>query len=114
MTNALTLLFWGMILDSFRSVNASPCVMNACEQCGRLDTMVVFLLTCVLIMLVEGLCFWVVKQISLSFIIPWVMALCLGMRIVRQNVFEKRNFTDQRRGSIPVENSDQHYGMSSV
>ena len=43
--------------------------------------MVVFLLTCVLIMLMEGFCFWIVKQISLTFIIPWVMALCLGIRL---------------------------------
>lgn len=65
--------------------------MDACEQCGRLDTMVVFLLTCVLIMAMEGFCFWIMKQISLSFIILWVMALCLGIRLGMKNCSKIRN-----------------------
>ena len=43
--------------------------------------MVVFLLSCVLIMLVEGFYSWIIKQISLSFIIPCIMAVCLGVRL---------------------------------
>ena len=78
--NILQSIVKSFILFRF-SANASPCIMDACQQCGRLDTMVVFLLTCVLIMLMEGFCFWIVKQISLSFLIPWVMALCLGIRL---------------------------------
>ena len=43
--------------------------------------MVVFLLTCALIMLIEGFCFWILKQISLSFIIPMAMAIFVAMQI---------------------------------